>query len=476
MRERDNYEKLFDKIDDFLKELLEFENCTKWSSVSPLTLTEMADPAYQKAYADAANKIQKERPHISNEALEREAEMVARSFVGKPMATAEELSFFPLLDEPIMAAAILGKEFQKEDLRRKVYSQKKYKVDSAVTAEALIDTMSEQRKGKSNNGGNDGTSLMCCIGESGILPIGWSAMPGFRQALGIAERGETNLQSYDPHDLAYVCNLLAQAAGGYGLTMMSAFGKWRACNGPYYAVTKDKEVFEIVEGMKKDYPDMKFMHGYISHTLTYWVYDLSAYTDTLFAQYKTFLGNSYQPVLIVSTSNTANSAVKFQPGLKVAGVVAPLAYELRYEHKAKGSFDERARIMRERVVEGTKSIMPKFGNALDEVDALHKVKIKYGYNALLRVMKAAGLPKAEAMEAAEMFKDVYGVEMGGKTIYPNVTAFDLYATMMNAYADVCQNPKMTDRKKIDMADRIGLTIRYNWEAYDTAEACVWDVK
>ncbi len=421
--------------------------------------------ADKEEFEELVNDFSRERHWVTCDAAFHEANPNA------PLTTMENINFFGLHDEPLLAPAIIKDKLKKINLMQHLHIAIEYVFHKSVTVDALIDAMSEDRKGKTRTvAGLHGTSLMASVGADGVMPVGWSAIQGFSSAFGLTPRGELNLQLFNPDYLAAVFNLLAAAAGESGVTMMYAFGKWRACNGPRYAITDDKDVWNLCNEMLNKYPQATFAKGYFNHTHTRWVIDLAAYTQDLFGQYTALIGNNYTPVLMVENSNTRESAVNLVPGLQVGGAFIPLSQCVSRPHVCDGGFEERKKKMYDSVKQAFDEVMPRFTEAAKDAEALKQIPIQYGYGTLLRAMDVVKMPRKEADEQAEIFRTIYGTELGNGTVaYPNVTAFELFAAVCDAYAEVYANPNISMQKKIDTCDGMQRAVRLDWKSLDTTD-------
>lgn len=393
----------------------------------------------------------------------------------EPVPRAQSLNFFPLHNEPLMAPALLAEKFERtETLPTGKVKKTIYTVAKDVNAEVLMDSMSEDVKNTTKHqDGFHGTSLMCAIEGGEIYPVGWSAVPALQSALGLRSNGQINLQSYNPEDLAAVYNMLATAALGKGFTACTAFGKWRAFNGPRYAVTDDKFIWDACFDMLKKYPKAKFAQGYISHGLTRWVIDLAEYQQDLFGQYAAVLGQKFTPILIVETSNTRDSAVNLVPGLKIAKSFVPLAQNITKRHTAAGNYEERIGAMQVIVKQAFAEVMPLFEDAAKEAVKLQSIDIKYGRVTLERAAYALGYPQKETFAQAEIFTDIYGIDVNGILSYPDITAYDLWLALSDIVSEAEYSGKHDQMTILGMYDGLGRAIKMDWPSLDDGRSAPW---
>ena len=421
------------------------------------------------------------------------------SAAGMPVAKMENVKFFDLPAEPIMAPAILKEKHSPckylywarsiQNLLPSVLANAmepvikwlfnsphctKYPLDSSVSADALRDSMSEHCKGTTRDVDVlRGTSLMASVDKGNIFPVGSSAIPGLCSVFGLGQKGEQNAQGYDPAKLAELFNILAICGRGRGTTMMTAFGKWRACNGQRYAVTDDLDIWRSCNDMMQKYPLAKFSYGWMSHELTRWVIDLGEYADTLFGQYANVFNKAYTPILIIQTSNTRDSAVNLCPGIRFGNTFVPLSQEVSRRHTCAGNFTERMTEMHNSIVQAFDEVMPRFENAAKDIDALKQIPVRNAYNALLRVMFAIGFPHKESAEQAEIFKELYSVENGKLIVYPNVSAYELFLTLCDTFAEIDASQSYDAHRKMNFADGLKRVYRLPWKEYDTVDAFTW---
>ena len=381
---------------------------------------------------------------------------------GTPVMVAERMGFVPLEDMPIMLQAIKKGEFTKKSASKDYV--RKHKIADSVSDDALLDTMSGEE--------NHGTSLMCFVDDGDAYPIGWSAIPALQMALGLRANGQANLQSSAPADLAKVYNTLADAAGVKGFTACLAHGKWRAFNGPRYAVTDDTDIWAACADMMKKYPLAKFACGSISHDRTRWVIDLAEYKNTLFGKYAQILGN-YSPVLLVETSNTRDSAVRLTPGIKIGSLHAPLAVSVIRKHTCKGDYDERIATMKDVVRQAFDEVMPRFEEAAKEAAALQSVPITNGDVALENALYTLGFPQKESMEVIAQFRGIYGVDMGDTILYPNVTAYDVWLSICDVASLAEASGKYSPSALIALSEGCARAVRMNWQTLDVAAVSSW---
>lgn len=385
------------------------------------------------------------------------------------------MAFFPLHNEPILAATMLGKTFEKE---RKVNGKIKkftYVMSPEVTEDVIMDSMSEDLKNYSKNAdGYHGTSLMAAVDKSNVYPVGWSAVSALQKALGLRNNGQLNLQSFNPDYLAAVYDMLSEAALGKGFTACTAYGKWRALNGPRYAVTDDCFIWEECKNMMKQYPKASFSVGYMSHTLTRWVIDFADYSDTLFGKYKAELGAKFTPVLIVETSITGDNAVNLLPGIKVGNIFVPLPQNISKRHTAGGNYEERIATMHKLIKQAFTEIMPVFEDAAKEAVKLQSIQLQYGRTTLERAAEWIALPQKETLAQAEIFGDMYAVENNGVVSYPNVSAYDMWLFLCEIVAEAEISGRHNKMALIGMEEGLSRAVRMDWRVLDDGRPARWN--
>lgn len=395
-----------------------------------------------------------------------------------PVPKARNLAFFPVAEAPLLASVMKDAEYTKASkaTKDKTVAHRKYKIAKDVTAEAIADTMNDNPRVYYRDGGEySGTSLMVAVDKGDIYPVGWSAMSGLMRALGLMGKGQLNLQSGNVDYLAEVFNLLAEVSNN-GFTAMTAFGKFRAFNGPNYAVTSDKFIWDECKEFLKGYPNAKFASGYVSHDITKWTIDMSAYQKDLFGQYAAVVGSAYTPVLIVRTSSTGDSAVRLIPGLKIGDTFVPLAQQIGHDHTAPGSYEQRIEKMKELIKQAFREVVPKFEDAAKEIVELQKIPIKHGRQTLEKIAHKLGFPWKETDAQAQIFQDIYGVEFNGALLYPDLTAYDLWLYLGEILGEATRNTSYNEMFLLGLADGVSRAIRMDWASFDDGSPINWGQK
>lgn len=336
---------------------------------------------------------------------------------------ANSVRFQPIFDEPICVPADVSK--------LKAGTTVKFE----ASEEAYADTMF------SPEFGYNGSSQMMFVGGH-LYPVGISAIKGLTERAGMKVDGWDKLRKANPEDLSEVLGKFMKATDGY-LTVLVEDEKVRAVNSGRYAACPASAVLKAVSGwIDNEYPNIKFVDAYVNHDYATWKLDLSAYTKEILGNYPELEKNGFAPAMIVALSHTGNSSVSFTPCLQSGKVYFPICEGINAPHIAKGQFSERMASMEAAIKTNLSSVFPKITEVSQKIDNMRNVQVQNAYNALLRGMKSLGLPKIQAMEAAEQFKNLFGY---------TATAYDIYIAVVDTLAYVIRDFPQDYRKQFAVA-------------------------
>ena len=280
------------------------------------------------------------------------------------------------------------------------------------------------------------------------LPVGQSAVKSILDRTGLAINGFEKLLGHNREDLASCLNLLLGASRG-SATIKVADKKVRAVHSARYSIIGGHRVYELAkEYFDKQWPNATFERAYWSHEINSVLWDLSAYTQAFCSV--PLGGRKFTPALFVRSSDIAVSAVRLIPALKVQGQMIPLARAISTTHIG----DE----IEERVQNSFNQILTMFQDAQKDLQRLELVSLKCGYTTLLRVLKSVQMPKRQALEAADIFRQMYGTG--------SATAFEAYMSISDAYSFVVRDSPKNEARQFEAADAAARAIRADWEGLD----------
>ena len=336
---------------------------------------------------------------------------------------ADDIRFQPIFDEPICVPAEVNK----------LKAAKTVKFDSSE--EAYADTM------YAPDFGYYGSTQMMFVGGH-LYPVGISTIKGMPERAGIKVEGWDKLRKANPSDLSDVLGKFMKATDGY-LTVLVEDEKVRAVNSGRYAVCPATTVLNAVnQWIANEYPDAKFVNAYANHDYATWRIDLEEYTDDVLGAFPELKNNGCAPAMTVSLSHTGTSSVSFTPCLHIGDIYFPICEGINAPHVAKGKFSERMVAMESAVKTNLFSVFPKITEVSKRIDSMRNINVSNAYNALLRGMKSLGLPKIQAMEAAEQFKQLFG---------STATAYDIYMAVVDTLAYVTRDFPKDYRKQVSVA-------------------------
>ena len=336
---------------------------------------------------------------------------------------ADDIRFQPIFDEPICVPAEVNK----------LKAAKTVKFDSSE--EAYADTM------YAPDFGYYGSTQMMFVGGH-LYPVGISAIKGMTERAGIKVEGWDKLRKANPSDLSDVLGKFMKATDGY-LTVLVEDEKVRAVNSGRYAACPASTVLNAVnQWIDNEYPHAKFVNAYANHDYAIWRIDLEKYTDDVLGAFPELKNNGFVPAMTVSLSHTGTSSVSFTPCLRVGDIYFPICEGINTPHIAKGKFSERMAAMESAVKTNLFSVFPKISEVSKRIDSMRNINVSNAYNALLRGMKSLGLPKIQAMEAAEQFKQLFG---------STASAYDIYMAVVDTLAYVTRDFPNDYRKQVSVA-------------------------
>lgn len=357
------------------------------------------------------------------ESFFEEREKDATWYSDETNCRADDIRFQPIFDEPICVPAEISK----------LKASKTVKFDASE--EAFADTM------YAPDFGYQGSAQMMFVGGR-LYPVGISAIKGLTERAGMKVEGWDKLRRVNPKDLSDVLDKFMKATDGF-LTVLVEDEKVRAVNSGRYAACPATTVLKAVnQWIENEYPDAKFVSAYANHDYAIWRINLESYTDDVLSAFPELKNNGFVPAMTVSLSHTGTSSVSFTPCLRVGDIYFPICEGINAPHIAKGKFSERMVAMESAVKSNLFSVFPKIAEVSKRIDNMRNINVSNAYNALLRGMKSLGLPKIQAMEAAEQFKNLYGY---------NATAYDIYMSVVDTLAYVTRDFPKDYRKQISVA-------------------------
>lgn len=336
---------------------------------------------------------------------------------------ADDIRFKPIFDEPICVPAEVSK----------LKAAKTVKFDSSE--EAYADTM------YAPDFGYYGSTQMMFVGGH-LYPVGTSAIKGLTERAGIKVEGWDKLRRTNPKDLSDVLDKFMKATDGF-LTVLVEDEKVRAVNSGRYAACPATTVLKAVDQwIKNEYPEAKFVSAYVNHDYAIWRINLEAYTDDVLSAFPEMKNSGFTPAMTVALSHTGTSSVSFTPCLCIGEIYFPICEGINAPHIAKGKFSERMVAMESVVKSNLFSVFPKITEVSKRIDNMRNINVSNAYNALLRGMKSLGLPKIQAMEAAEQFKQLFG---------STASAYDIYMAVVDTLAYVTRDFPKDYRKQVSVA-------------------------
>lgn len=305
-----------------------------------------------------------------------------------------------------------------------------------------------------------GTGLAMEMDNGRIVPIGWSAMSGMEKRAGYDKDGLTRHWKKSPEVAAQELNGQFRNGSG-GVTVLERCHKIRGMMSSRFAYAKFSNILNAFHAFwKKQYPNGTVQNMYISHTEIYWELNLEPYKQQIFTGFPDLLtGNSF-PILQFASSNTANSAFRITPAMGMTGSknVVPLCARenaLAVRHSAEGNFATRCDTVMNDIINKFAESIPMLDSTSRDLQAMHGITVKNAYNAILRVMASVGIPKKQGMEAAENFKNVYGMSPA--------SAFDCFMCVVNAYSFFVRDNKGKANKHFEIAMAVGKAAGAKWE-------------
>ena len=307
-----------------------------------------------------------------------------------------------------------------------------------VSQEAIEDTMA-------------GAGLKLTV-SSGTRPVGASAVASIINRAGLQAAGWKKLRNGNLESLKSVLNMLMDVSSG-AVHIKVADEKIRAVHSGKYTALRADRLLDMVKGyFDREWPNATFEEGYFSHERMQEVIDLAQYKDDFFGRIPTGIFQSATPAFVVYSSDVATSAVTLVPSMKLGGVCAPMTKAVKIEHMGED--------LEARVSDALAMILAYFQGAVADMQALENVEVKYGTNALKRLLKDGGMPKKCAWEAIEGFDGMYGSSP--------VTAIEIYLAAVDAYSAVLREFPQDKKKILLAADCVARVANARWSDVDKA--------
>ncbi|MEG1925944.1 MAG: hypothetical protein RR415_09360 [Ruthenibacterium sp.] len=297
-----------------------------------------------------------------------------------------------------------------------------------------------------------GTALTLLVPEAGgkVFPVGTSAVKSILDRTGLGTSGYERLSKRDRRGLEDVLNILSASNAGTGKIKV-ADEKVRAIHSGRYASISASEIADMADDyFKQNWPNAMFEHGYYSHELVQWVWNLSQYQAQFMSILPAGVLCNFEPMLVIESSDIALSAVSVRPCLKNGRSVIPMTRKIATTHIGGENICQR-------VEASFEAIYATFQQALSNVNNLKDVHVRNGKNALLRVLKKNGMPKEQSYEAADIYEQMFG---SGSS-----NALDIYLAVCDAYAFVCRDTS-SQKKCFDAADATSRVIYTRWADVD----------
>lgn len=361
--------------------------------------------------------------------------------------TASDVRFLPVYPEPLLVPSATERLRNSKLIDFEDGHQRQARLQASD--EAYEDTICDAEHGYS------GSSQMMYI-NGNLYPVGMSAVNGLSKRAGLALDGWEKLSEHDPRGLSSVLDTLMRSSSG-NLTVLVQDEKVRAVNsGKYAACPYTTVLHALKEWAMSEYPDVKFVDAFLCHDFTVWHFDLSAYTQDILGSVPELVRLGFTPALTVSMSHIGTASVAYQPCLRLNGVTFPIGQDICAEHIAKGSFSERMEAMKHAVEKNLFSVFPKITEMSMAMNALQNVRVENAYNALLRGMKSLGLPKQQALEAAEEFYDMHQDDAA--------TAFEIVVSIADVLAYVVRDFPQDYRKHVAVSTGMERAVaRIDWK-------------
>lgn len=317
-----------------------------------------------------------------------------------------------------------------------------------IDSESLKDTATE------------GTKMMVRIGKK-HYPMRACAIKSLLERAGLQNKAYERLKKMDYRELAKTLNILFRAHIGTSVVKLadnkvSAIHSGR--KGAYSVIEIPDILDATVEYLCTEYPKARFEQGYYSHEAVAATWNLSEYADTFFEDCQVLAeSEEYEPLVRVVTSDIGTEAVKIQPLLLAGNNVIMLNSVIAVQHKNENSIED--------FKNAINMVLDHFKYGLSELEDLTKVKISNGYNALLRIMDAHNFPKAQGLEAAQLFKETYGEG--------ECTAFNIYVGLCSAAHFVQRDCKDDQLKVFRIQDTVQRCMNTSWRKYDLVGDYKW---
>lgn len=363
-----------------------------------------------------------------------ERELNSVWFTDEDNTRADDIRFQPINAEPICIPVNVSKLRQSK--------MPKFE----ATEEAYADTMDLP-----DYGYNGSSQLMFVNGN--LYPVGNSAIKGLIERAGLKADGWVKLKKFNPGDLSEVLNRCMKASTGY-VCVLAQDEKVRAINSGRYAICPMSFVAKATDDwVKAERPKANFLNSYVCHDFASWTIDLSAYTDEVLGQFPELKSNGFVPALIVSLSNSGTASVSLRPALMINNLAFPLANSIDCAHIGKGGASERTSQMKTTVKNNFAFVFSELQKSAEEINKMRSINVSNAYNALLRGMKALGVPKEQGMEAAEQFQ----------FLYPgSATAYDCYIAIVDTFTFVVRDNPKDYKKQFSVADAVARAGKFDW--------------
>ena len=300
---------------------------------------------------------------------------------------------------------------------------------------------------------NTGLLIMA---EGKVYPLGASAVKTLQNRARIYGNA---LQDLDRATFAGVLNDCLRVTSGKALLRLQE-GKIRAVHGgdqKDYAVLPMPEIFEMANlYLEETYHQVRFLKGYFSHELaaaSWQVQDpelLNTYRELLL-QYGEQASAELSACIRVQSSDVAFSGANIsciiEDGINQRPLI--LGSAIKLEHSNGATVEAFAGNMGQ--------IFSRYQEAVQGMEKLFMIEIKYPDSAMAGIMKKAGIGKQLIFQTVEQFANTHGLGA--------CSGYELYCGICEAVF-LAQCKGMSVKGLIDLEEMVSRCLSFRFEDYD----------
>lgn len=313
----------------------------------------------------------------------------------------------------------------------------------------------------------EGTSLMLNYGGKSYMVRNTA----IDTILETAKINGSALSRMSPYLLSEVLNRCLSIAKGNSLLLIRGDKLCACLSDNIYKVMPIMDILSVTEDTLKDkFGNIRFVIGENNHEYTSALWELPDAQDKIMETYDKLIpvhshrlhGRNFMPAVRFITSDIGKYAATLIPIFKMpGGIYFRINSGIKVAHKI-GSGDKVGMDAYEEEIQG---IFAKFTDVEKTMQAMAKTYIHNPVNAMIGMLKKAGIGKRLANDAVEEIERF----ACGRGCYMD----DIYLSIAGI-TDAAKKAKMSGSRLLDLEENISKILYYKWSDFDVAGTVAWN--